>query len=535
MILLVSFVSAMWCYQETANVSTECGGLDTGSYTVTNNSYYFLINYSKPIFSSNNSLWQVKHGYNNSNYYLYNISLPPLCFEQEPIQLGIFSRHKPGGGFSFTSRPICYNSTDWENVGITASGSYAGGGSQGFQHLLYDGDWDTQAYFYGTAPNYWLGGGAVGTSAQVFEEAMYWDLDNNVSINIYWEDNASLVEQDVFIDFTSGFDTYSVNTSTGLANLYGVASGVYSVKASGDGLEDKYYSMTVDNQTNQRLNVYFDDNYNNVTLLFQDKGDGTVIEGVYVSLSRYINDSLTIVASKLTDVTGTVKFKYVSGTYYQISTFKNDYVSRSITFDPIESSNYIVKLVSGTDEVYINDGVGLYYEPIIFSEGLNNFSFSIVSPLGLLSSYWFNISYPNGDDYYSGNNVYGELFDIDFSIVNPSFYDVVTLEYYYVNSVGEGATAVYYFPINFVNASSTTWSNWGNNYDDLGIFERIMISVLVVILLAGFGYLMAGFEGSMAMGLIVWVFFVVTGFIPLWSILIALFVGITLLIGRGSS
>jgi len=79
-----SETQAGWCYQETANVSTACGGLDSGLYANTGSwtdykkthdgnysSYgyinmvtwgYMYINYTKPNNAMNTSVWQLKTG-----------------------------------------------------------------------------------------------------------------------------------------------------------------------------------------------------------------------------------------------------------------------------------------------------------------------------------------------------------------------------------------------------------------------------------------------------------------------------------------
>src|SRR4030067_3052621 len=82
-ILCSSFVMSEFCYQETATVSTECGGLSTGSYSTggnwANNSpftydgdwstwgyplnyavSYLNINYTKPTGATNASFWEVR-------------------------------------------------------------------------------------------------------------------------------------------------------------------------------------------------------------------------------------------------------------------------------------------------------------------------------------------------------------------------------------------------------------------------------------------------------------------------------------------
>lgn len=104
------------CYQETANVSTDCG-LDTGSYTcsgdfydavfpcnesydgiwdVTNNGAIYgapsnnatvYINYTKPDWAVNDSLWMVQT-HNGSEFITFNLSILDSCWDyNETLQL----------------------------------------------------------------------------------------------------------------------------------------------------------------------------------------------------------------------------------------------------------------------------------------------------------------------------------------------------------------------------------------------------------------------------------------------------------------
>jgi hypothetical protein len=107
-----------FCYQESANVSTGCGGLDTGSYvfspwkgyeygdwvdtsnvidgdwntygsdTEGTGSGILLINYTKPAGATSDSLWQVKDGNGTDN-----LTIPYDCLSYDPntLQLRIVS------------------------------------------------------------------------------------------------------------------------------------------------------------------------------------------------------------------------------------------------------------------------------------------------------------------------------------------------------------------------------------------------------------------------------------------------------------
>lgn len=70
LVIMQGSLATTYCYQETANVSTSCGGLSTGTYL--NSTRYFYINYTKPLSSSNLSLWMVRQGNYTTSY---NLSL----------------------------------------------------------------------------------------------------------------------------------------------------------------------------------------------------------------------------------------------------------------------------------------------------------------------------------------------------------------------------------------------------------------------------------------------------------------------------
>ena len=118
------------CYQETANVSTSCGGLDTGNYLagglVENwislpNIYdgnwnsrgwwtgggieYIYINYSKPI-NSIGAIWQVSDGQSGSSN-IVNLTIPQSCFNYYPQTLVLSAGAEDAEGSNWT----CYNGT----------------------------------------------------------------------------------------------------------------------------------------------------------------------------------------------------------------------------------------------------------------------------------------------------------------------------------------------------------------------------------------------------------------------------------------
>lgn len=97
------------CYQETANISTSCGGLNTGAYVTSGynnvgNAYdgdystyanitllssaNYLANYTKPSSSVDGNVIQIKVQENSIDT-ITNYSIPTACFNQAPLQIRI--------------------------------------------------------------------------------------------------------------------------------------------------------------------------------------------------------------------------------------------------------------------------------------------------------------------------------------------------------------------------------------------------------------------------------------------------------------
>lgn len=125
------------CYQESVNVSTSCGGLSTGSYSVSGSwdgSYpginvidgnwstfgmlllptgtaTVLMNYSSPVNKTNGTKWLVSEGTP------LNLTIPVDC-ELSPLQLKAYSYTVIGAGRTNWS---CYNSSSsWKVLRSTA-------------------------------------------------------------------------------------------------------------------------------------------------------------------------------------------------------------------------------------------------------------------------------------------------------------------------------------------------------------------------------------------------------------------------------
>ena len=66
----------------------------------------------------------------------------------------------------------------------------------------------------------------------------------------------------------------------------------------------------------------------------------------------------------------------------------------------------------------------------------------------------------------------------------------------------------------------------------LGLFERVFISTLIILFIVGIASLIGQPIPGLALGLLVWGFMAYSGFVPLWSIILTLIVGVFFLMWK---
>ena len=187
LLFVVPSTSAVICYQESANVSTACGGENTGAYALElapgGNIGYFYINYTVPTnATSNTNYWQVNHG----GLSTYNITLGGVCLKN-PLRLRMVSTNDPWS----ISYVQCYTSIGWANIGNENSASDNGTLTTGNSTYLYDGNWSscgTGATFFN---QYATSGGYI--KQNLCEEAMWWNITTNYTTPTNATSNITLV------------------------------------------------------------------------------------------------------------------------------------------------------------------------------------------------------------------------------------------------------------------------------------------------------------------------------------------------------
>jgi len=155
------------CYQETANESTSCGGVNSGNYVFKDSEKSMYINYTR-INNTGLIIWQVKH----SNYTIYNVTIPSGC-DKNTIVFRFETGRITGAVGS------CYSSS-W--TVLTKASNWTGcmyvDKSYDATKNLYDGDWDSLAFQNGDG---WVNNSDLGICpnqfwAHIYEEAIIWDI-----------------------------------------------------------------------------------------------------------------------------------------------------------------------------------------------------------------------------------------------------------------------------------------------------------------------------------------------------------------------
>lgn len=189
-----SYGSSDPCYQESANVSTACGGLNTGVYA--NDSKNFYVNYTIPNGTTNQSEWQIKLG---NSAVTTNYTIPSLCYAygvnlstptlQLRMQSNLVLINQGINTMIGSAYADCYNGTGWARV--FTGGQTSSALSYSFTSCTpntNDGDYSTYCtYVDGTSIGFASGYSTCSTSAcdsaSIYEEGMFWHYGLNGSVN----------------------------------------------------------------------------------------------------------------------------------------------------------------------------------------------------------------------------------------------------------------------------------------------------------------------------------------------------------------
>lgn len=224
--LTISHNITNYCYQESTNTTNQtgidgsCGLIYSGNYVIASST--ITSNYIKPSGASG-GIWRVKGGGAVES----NLTIPSDCWNYSTTNISLQTYSNRGG--PDTQYFSCWNGTAYKNLTYTTGGNVGCGpsGDNGLQFI--DGDWNTRT-MWNSGDSSWKGSQCGTQAADIYEEAMYWEVSPlTVIINQTSVDMGGLLQSTVSVPialvdgiynwFWSIFNIGSYNTQTSQDNL----------------------------------------------------------------------------------------------------------------------------------------------------------------------------------------------------------------------------------------------------------------------------------------------------------------------------
>ena len=470
---LISLVSATLCYQESANVSTSCGGLDTGNYsfsadwgtnshpntydgnwstygevnTTSRTAIEYIVNYSKPINVLNTSKFQTRvqnpQAIWNSNYSVCSSGCDTAdctCIPTSCWNYGAEISLRITGTLTKSSDPDAYPNNVFGGIVETH---------------CWDGSWKRIHYVNAKNLNQNI--------SRIYEEAMFWDLDlTGPTINVTVPETSNYR---FFTNYTDGIYGYFPYTS------YFINWTTYD-----DNLDTCWFENISSLNVNIRVNETVTCNAN-ATIVYPVNTGNT--------LRFYANDTYgNIVSAVRTNITNDMRIDRRKHSYINTTTqgnIVNFWMSvrkgvgdtlENVTF-VLNNMDYPIADISGTNfstNVTIPNITGntTYYWKFDFGEGFFN---STIYNLTVDSPPVITINLPTNTTYYltsSSPNV-----TINFSVADNNFANAT----YNVN--GTNMTSLSNETQVNLNLSTGTYNLYVWTIDNSGLtdYETLVFSV----------------------------------------------------------
>lgn len=359
---------------------------------------------------------------------------------------------------------------------------------------------------------------------------------NSVTITIRDEITNNIITDNITIRWTSNATVWENSTDTGHLFVHNITPGYYQLLFYGSNYSTRTYGITVSNDSTQFLTAYMISSVYSTIFTIKDIDTGAILDNVSISMYKLINSTWTIVESKLSDISGKAKFYYDPIAHYRFYLSKTGYEDYIFYLNPILFSTYDVFMTRSViiEEVVDYDDISLIYSPTSFDNNANvTFKFLISSPEGQLTDYSIKLTYPGGSDSDSGVNAIGEQLQAWVNITGATSYDRVKFEYNYTSTVSGERKFIQYLSINLnTTYNATTWLHNKDETYGLGIFERILITTIIIIFFVGISSMVGQPLPGVALGLFIFGLFVYIGFIPLWSVLPSILIGFLFLVWK---
>lgn len=376
-IFFIGLASATICYQETANVSTACGGLDTGNYsfsadwgtnshpntydgnwstygevnTTSRTAIEYIVNYSKPVNVLNTSKFQTRvqnpQAIWNANYSVCSSGCDTAdcsCILTSCWNYSAEISLRITGYLTKSSDPYDYPN----NVFGGDVSTYC-----------WDGSWKRIHYI--NAKNY------NANISRIYEEAMFWDLDvtgpiitlpyyannsqkrntSSLSFDVYLTDlNTNLSNSFCFIEANGTNQTFAIvnNWCNATINLSGLVDGSHVINVWANdtfgniALNNDYFVETLSDKPAITINSPVgQQSSTNVKFNFTIQSSGTL---QYCSYNVTTQPGVVVVPENSINCSNLLEYQSIGdtgGVSYILNVFANDTLGNFNTFNTLFS------------------------------------------------------------------------------------------------------------------------------------------------------------------------------------------------------
>lgn len=286
-----------------------------------------------------------------------------------------------------------------------------------------------------------------------------------------------------------------------------------------------YQSPIIFNSSTYYLSLYATVGATTTTFTIKDKNTNNVLDSVLCTSYIQIGTLYQTVESKLSDITGKIIFNYLANNNYKFLCSKAGYNTLLFYLLPPSAAAYDVPMSPTTalNQTFDYDRISLTYSHGPFYNGLNNFTF-IIGSLGELDSYGYTLTYPGGITTNSGTNSNGDALTSQITIVGATITDLVYFNYWYSKKGIGNKTFAPTFSIAVPATNYTMVANARKTYG-LGLLERVLVSLLCVIVVVGLATLIGQPLMGFVMGLVILGFLTYLQFFPFWAGIISFIFG----------
>lgn len=357
---------------------------------------------------------------------------------------------------------------------------------------------------------------------------------NSFYLFFYDGGNLSLITQNISIQVTNGTAGNIVTYSTVNGSFFvdNVDLGTVTIFASSSNYGQRSTSFVNNGEALDNITLYLTVS-NPVIFNVIDSVSSAPIIGATIQQYTTINNVVTLVDTRTTDITGNAELNYVAGNSYTFTVTATGYVNRSFTLYPVISSTYTIKMVSTTSMNFSEDyqNVIITYNPqSLYANSSNTLTILFSSVTNNFQTYSYNITYPGGSKAGSGSTPAGQTFITQFNISGGNEFSTANLTLIYNTGLGN---KTFYFPLTIIyGPGNTTFiANQGRTFG-MGLIERALVGTVILVVVVGMVSLTVGSVPALLVGMMLMGLFIKIGLWEWWLAGISFLIGIAIIARR---